>query len=101
MIHQNPSPENTKTACSLKQTVPNSQNPSGPILLNALVQVKRIPQRDGSTLFSLVVKRCPLCSKQHVHGGGSGERPILGTRVSHCLQDCDEYLLVDAEGGAA
>jgi len=28
---------------------------------------------------------CPYCKKSHYHGGGTGKKPLLGSRVAHCL----------------
>jgi hypothetical protein len=32
----------------------------------------------------LTIDRCPLCRRQHRHGGGDGERPSYGHRAAHC-----------------
>lgn len=39
---------------------------------------------------------CPHCGKVHHHGGGSGTKPDLGHRVSHCITDTPNrgYVLV-------
>lgn len=28
---------------------------------------------------------CPFCGKEHQHGGGNGDKPFYGSRLSHCL----------------
>ena len=28
---------------------------------------------------------CPYCKKPHYHRGGAEEKPLLGSRVAHCL----------------
>jgi len=56
-----------------------------------------------------IVLRCPLCGKQHQHGGGqlTGDpRRLLGPRAGHCmgpqrLGESRGYMLVEvaAQGG--
>lgn len=41
------------------------------------------PHGDGCWILRVT---CPYCCKTHQHGGGSGEEPSLGHRVSHCEQ---------------
>lgn len=101
------SPKSRKTGAPLKTSVsqnsltnPANLRPSTEVI-KAPTTIKRTTCRDGSTLWSLVVARCPFCGGRHTHGGGSGERPLLGMRESHCLRDWGEYLLLDAQGGAA
>lgn len=49
---------------------------------------------DGSWTLTC---RCPICSKRHTHGGGSGDTPNLGHRVAHCLRpESKGYILVAA-----
>jgi hypothetical protein len=52
--------------------------------------------------WSLIVPSCPLCRCAHVHGGGNGAQPSLGTRVSHCLDvnATAQYELIEIEPGA-
>lgn len=95
-MHPTSSANENEKGRSLKRPISTSSPDS---VISALTTVKRIPQRDGSTLWSLVVKKCPFCSKSHVHGGGTGEMPLLGTRESHCLRDWREYELVAVDGG--
>jgi hypothetical protein len=33
----------------------------------------------------ILIGSCPLCHQQHTHGGGTGQVPLLGHRVAHCL----------------
>ena len=44
----------------------------------------------------LVVARCPLCGKTHVHGAGKPGTPgypVLGHRVAHCTKGGTGYVL--------
>ena len=60
----------------------------------------------GADCWLWVVDHCPLCGRQHVHGGGSlasDPRQLLGFRVPHCCEDGSEpgcYLLVEEAPGA-
>ncbi len=59
--------------------------------------------------YRWLVPRCPLCGKQHQHGGGqlTGDpRTLLGHRAAHCggsqrLGESRGYALVEVVGEAA
>jgi len=46
---------------------------------------------------------CPFCGERHQHGGGSGARPGLGHRLSHCIRgdQRESYVLVTGPSGMA
>lgn len=48
-------------------------------------------------LWELVVERCPLCGRRHVHGGGVGPDPVLGHRQPHCCAAVPCYEVVAEE----
>ena len=53
--------------------------------------------RDGQ----IVVLRCPLCGRRHIHGlGNDPEKPLLGLRCAHCIDGhSGSYdLILDGEG---
>ncbi len=51
--------------------------------------------RDGT--WGLIVA-CPHCGREHMHGGGDGERPgLYGHRYSHC-EGSPSYRLVPEVG---
>jgi hypothetical protein len=45
------------------------------------VKTRAIRRRDG--VWDLYIT-CPFCGKEHHHGGGNGDIPNLGYRLSHC-----------------
>ena len=45
------------------------------------VKTRAIRRRDG--LWDLYIT-CPFCGKEHHHGGGNGDIPNLGYRLSYC-----------------
>jgi len=47
-------------------------------------KTRAVRRRDG--LWDLYIT-CPYCGKEHHHGGGDGDRPNLGYRLSHCVPD--------------
>ena len=60
------------------------------------MNVKAIATRhtDGTWILKLT---CPICGKQHTHGGLSGAKPSGGDRLSHCRKDARHYeLIVDS-----
>jgi hypothetical protein len=58
---------------------------------------------ERSRFWSLTVTCCPFCYRRHSHGGGDGEVPDLGFRLSHCVdRPSGTYELVaGAESGWA
>jgi len=41
---------------------------------------------------------CPYCKKPHYHGGGTEEKPLLGSRAAHCLMGISkQYEIIDEE----
>ena len=49
------------------------------------------PTLGNNGVVLLIVKKCPLCGKQHCHGGGRDiKNPLLGHRVSHCAEERDD-----------
>ncbi len=61
-------------------------------------QVKVEARRASDGVFDLVVLKCPYCGRVHLHGGGNGEQPILGHRLSHCWERLPrDYELVRGE----
>lgn len=54
------------------------------------VKTKVVHRRDGRWDLYIV---CPFCGKKHHHGGGHGDKPILGNRTSHCCNVTLTYLL--------
>jgi hypothetical protein len=61
------------------------------------VKTRAVRRRDG--IWDLYID-CPYCGKEHHHGGGDGNGPNLGYRLSHCGPDApyhkslQEYELV-------
>ncbi len=58
------------------------------------VETRAVRGRDG--IWDLYIT-CPYCGKTHHHGGGDGNRPVLGSRASHCAGSKElgqEYELV-------
>jgi hypothetical protein len=52
-----------------------------------------------SGIWILALQRCPFCGRRHSHGGGDGETPDLGARLSHChdrRSETYELVLADA-----
>jgi len=41
--------------------------------------------------WSLIMECCPYCGEEHLHGGGKGEEPMYGHRVSHCINPSKGY----------
>jgi hypothetical protein len=42
--------------------------------------------------WAVTIPTCPLCGKKHHHGGGTDpQRPVLGHRASHCVDDTATY----------
>jgi hypothetical protein len=60
------------------------------------IVTKMRQHRDGRDRVWLVTVLCPFCGKQHQHGGGAGDEPLLGFRVPHCLAGEGEYVLTAA-----
>ena len=51
--------------------------------------------------YSWVVVRCPYCMKKHTHGGGflaGNPRKLLGSRLSHCMDNRQMYELREVRG---
>lgn len=49
----------------------------------AYARAGRVWSRKGHP-WELIVDVCPLCSRKHAHGGGTGQEPRYGVRASHC-----------------
>lgn len=71
-------------------------------------EAELVKSEDGS-VWLWVVRNCPHCHQEHVHGGGAmGNNPrnLLSHRVGHCLSSNVGYILVAVndlqgnEGGA-
>ncbi len=45
-----------------------------------VVEIKR-----GTSGVWGVTVICPYCGLRHLHGGGNGDKPKLGSRLSHCM----------------
>jgi hypothetical protein len=56
-----------------------------------------VARREPSGQWTLTVPRCPFCTKRYTHGGGRGREPDAGPRLSHCLENAQEYWLVVEE----
>jgi len=52
------------------------------------VKTRAVRGRDG--VWDLYIT-CPYCGEKHHHGGGDGDRPILGFRVAHCGPDAPDH----------
>lgn len=65
------------------------RNESGAALAAAATAKRGL---DG--IWKLTVIVCPLCGRQHHHGGGDGDVPLLGYRVGHCGVPNAGYVLV-------
>lgn len=84
----------------------NSQSTSGYIFgqsdepIKAFCTATRPPRQHGreNKQWSLVVEKCPHCGERHTHGGGFDDEPILGHRVSHCVDGTGGYWLVPKGG---
>jgi hypothetical protein len=59
------------------------------------VEARATRYSDG--VWGLIV-RCPYCGKRHLHGGGSGDIPHYGNRLSHCPEPPRNYELVPQGG---
>lgn len=59
-----------------------------------MIQAKVTAKRARDGVWDLVVEHCPYCGKRHSHGGGNGEQPFYGNRLSHCLNNERDYELV-------
>lgn len=46
--------------------------------------IKAEAVRGHSGIWTLKVPSCPFCGKPHCHGGGDGDKPYYGSRLSHC-----------------
>jgi len=59
----------------------------------------------GHDCWLWVVDHCPLCGRQHAHGGGALDgdpRQLLGHRLAHCQEGSTEpqgYILVEVGAG--
>jgi hypothetical protein len=47
-----------------------------------IAETRAVRSSDG--VWALTVAVCPICFKQHFHGGGKDAEPTLGHRVAHC-----------------
>jgi hypothetical protein len=56
------------------------------------------PMRGSNGTWSWTVLDCPYCHREHIHGGGSGEKPaLLGHRVVHCAVGTPGYVVEVAQ----
>jgi hypothetical protein len=55
-------------------------------------EVEARAERSGGQWFLFIV--CPFCGKKHMHGGGKGDEPFYGYRVSECLIEGGSYNLI-------
>ncbi len=56
---------------------------------------RSLNRRDQRWILELT---CPHCGKDHVHGGGPADYPpLLGVRLSHCVNHARDYDLVPDE----
>lgn len=62
------------------------------------LKVPVVAERCKDGVWALIIVRCPYCGKRHQHGGGNGEQPYFGGRLSHCLENERDYELVCAQG---
>jgi hypothetical protein len=51
--------------------------------------------------WAVTVERCPLCHGKHCHGADDGPEPDLGWRASHCMEQREDYYLVETTGSLA
>lgn len=56
-----------------------------------------VSMRSASGVWMLHFKQCPYCNGPHWHGGGDGERPLLGHRVTHCAVGTPGYILEEGQ----
>jgi hypothetical protein len=56
-----------------------------------------VPVRTRSGVWQLSVSRCPYCNGQHLHGGGDGDAPELGHRVTHYVVGKPGYVLAEVQ----
>ena len=65
------------------------------MLPESIPQIPAYAERHPDGVWDLFVA-CPFCADRHRHGGGAGDRPGFGHRLSHCIRgdQRDDYLLV-------
>ncbi len=82
--------------------------------LNGTTPIALVKVKTGRGSWLLVLHKRPCCGAKHLHGGGSlpeNPRRYLSTTSPHCTDrgprrrlsrvDLQEYVLVEAEGGAS